>query len=115
MKSYKIAGIVLDVAIIMLGMIVAFFSGWLILQQQDITEKGVQEVNTVAIVNGKAALLESRVGAAAKNGVDAAMVEFPMSNGMVRRYIMVVMTSDPSSYTILTRLGEMLEAAILYV
>lgn len=46
---------------------------------------------------------------------DAAMVEFALADGTVRRYIMVVMTSDPSSYTILTRLGEMLEEAIIYV
>ena len=45
---------------------------------------------------------------------DAAMVEFPNGAGGVRRYIVVVMTINPSSYTILTRLGEMLEREILY-
>lgn len=46
---------------------------------------------------------------------DAAMVEFPMGNGRVRRYVVVVMTRNPASYTILTKLGEMLERAILYI
>lgn len=45
---------------------------------------------------------------------DAAMVEFPNGAGGVRRYIVVAMTINPSSYTILTRLGEMLEREILY-
>lgn len=45
---------------------------------------------------------------------DAALVEFPLGNGYVRRYIIVAMTSYPASYTILTDLGTMLENAILY-
>lgn len=45
---------------------------------------------------------------------DAALVEFPTGTGRVRRYVMVVMTSHPSSYTILTELGRMLENEILY-
>lgn len=71
MGSHKFISIILDVAIVMLGVIVAFFSGWLILQQQDITENEVQEVNIFTTTSGKAALLESRVGAAAKHGADA--------------------------------------------
>lgn len=44
---------------------------------------------------------------------DAAMVEFSTGSG-VRRYIVVAMTSGPTSHSILTRLGTMLEMAILY-
>lgn len=45
---------------------------------------------------------------------DAALVEFPTGDGRVRRYVMVVMTSYPSSYSILSELGSMLENEILY-
>lgn len=44
---------------------------------------------------------------------DAAMVEFWTGSGL-RRYIVVAMTTNPTSYTILTKLGMMLEEAILY-
>ncbi len=44
---------------------------------------------------------------------DAAMVEFLTGSG-VRHYIVVAMTTNPTSYSLLTKLGTMLETAILY-
>ena len=74
--------------------------------------KGLPSGFTVATVYDKAGWTFAGGGFDVYN--DAALVEFPTGDGRVRRYIMVVMTSYPSSYTILTQLGEMLEEAILY-
>lgn len=69
--------------------------------------KGLPSGFTTAMVYDKTGFGYGSGGVNVYN--DAAMVEFG-----ARRYIVVVMTISPSSYSILTRLGTMLEAAILY-
>ena len=77
--------------------------------------KGLPSGFSVATVYDKAGWGNGTGGHYVYN--DAAMVEFaPGTSGNTgwRRYIVVAMTSEPASYSILTNLGKMIEQAILY-
>lgn len=82
------------------------------LQQGATFRKGLPRGFTTASVYNKTGYGYGATGSVYN---DAAMVEFPLGGGRVRRYVMVVMTQNPASYAILTELGTALERAILYL